>query len=573
MKKLILLAFVLLAVPQGSGNPREITVRLYWLQSPSELELSAAGADGELRRCETCPWEPVKGTLTLRGEGSRLFISGRENAIRRLEVRGEYELRTPQHEPLRLDAPLRVNATGGYLSLVVSLPLETYVAGVLAGEAGGVREGEALKAMAISARTYAARFRGRHNSEGFDFCDTTHCQDIRIAGVTDRLRIATRDTEGELLWYEGRPAATFYHRNCGGTTEDVTRVWRGLEAPYLRQQSDPYCVVRDRGDWHASISAEALSGALQRGGIRVNGSVSSVDVLERTPSGRVARLGLEGAQPRDVEAEKLRRAVGQSLGWHLIRSDFYQVRRTGDEFFFEGYGSGHGVGLCQVGAQQMAADDHAYQAILKFYYPGTRLGLTAAAPAWSALSGERVEILTTDIEGERGILSVADRAAQRAEAEIGWRFPQRPQLRIFPSIELFRNVTGEPGWVAASTRGHIVRLQPPHNLERFGRLDETLYHELLHMLIDSQMQPGLPLWFREGLVLYLTGAAVPPGARPTIDIETLEHQLHSSRNQAEMRRAYRASHRMVAALVDAHGRQAVLGWVGEGLPEVLFDIR
>src|SRR5262249_5088068 len=66
------------------------------------------------------------------------------------------------------------------------LPLERYVAAVLAGEAAEFRSTEALKAMSVAARTYAVRLRGRHAAEGFDFCDTTHCQHIDLTGVSSK---------------------------------------------------------------------------------------------------------------------------------------------------------------------------------------------------------------------------------------------------------------------------------------------------------------------------------------------------------------------------------------------------
>ena len=73
---------------------------------------------------------------------------------------------------------------------VVSAAMEEYVAWVLAGEAGGMKSAEALKAMAITVRSYARVNRGRHAGQGFDYCETTHCQDARAGAVTERLRAA-----------------------------------------------------------------------------------------------------------------------------------------------------------------------------------------------------------------------------------------------------------------------------------------------------------------------------------------------------------------------------------------------
>src|SRR5206468_7536866 len=90
-------------------------------------------------------------------------------------------------------------------SPVVEMKLEGYVEAALAGEASTFRSDEALKAMAVTARTYAVRLRGRHKGEGYDFCGTTHCQRLEPAQVSARLKKAASATAGEMLWSEGKP--------------------------------------------------------------------------------------------------------------------------------------------------------------------------------------------------------------------------------------------------------------------------------------------------------------------------------------------------------------------------------
>ena len=108
---------------------------------------------------------------------------------------------------------------------IMEMPLERYVEAVLAGEASTFRSEEALKAMAVTARTYAVRLRGRHASEGYDLCGTTHCQRLEPAKVTPRLASAVSATNGEMLWWEGKPIFAAYSRDCGGVTEDASAVW------------------------------------------------------------------------------------------------------------------------------------------------------------------------------------------------------------------------------------------------------------------------------------------------------------------------------------------------------------
>ena len=145
------------------------------------------------------------------------------------------------------------------------MPMDEYIAGVLAGEVGNFKSDEALKAMAVAARTYAMHFGSRHAQEGFDLCDTTHCQDLRIAGIDARLRKIASDTSGEILWYEGEPAATYYNANCGGTTEDGRYTLGNDEAPapYLTQHSDTYCVRNGVLQWRSWVTKRELQSALR----------------------------------------------------------------------------------------------------------------------------------------------------------------------------------------------------------------------------------------------------------------------------------------------------------------------
>ena len=112
---------------------------------------------------------------------------------------------------------------GGYT--VQTFPLETYIARVLAGEAGRDSRPAALEALAITIRTFALANRGRHNADGFDLCDTTHCQVMRTP--TPAHERAAQATAGRVLLRNGVPAPVFYSASCGGQTEIPSAVWPG----------------------------------------------------------------------------------------------------------------------------------------------------------------------------------------------------------------------------------------------------------------------------------------------------------------------------------------------------------
>ncbi len=399
----------------------------------------------------------------------------------------------------------------------VRLAPEEYVAAALAGEATVLRSDEALKAMAVAARTYARRFAGRHAKEGFDFCDTTHCQDVRLGAVTERVRRAAAQTEGEMLWFEGAPVAAYYHRACGGVTE------AGEAGPYLVRQPDRYC---GRADWTATLSKSDIASALRGAGFSTRGG--RFEILDRTPSGR-ARTVRFGAL--SLPAGAFHTAIGQTLGWNLLRSTFYDARDTGAAVEFRGRGAGHGIGLCQEGAAAMGAQGRSYREILAYYYPGTIAGRGAQGFRWTRSRGERAEIWT--VANEPDLSRLVDRAIAEAERRSRIALAGRPQFRFYPTVAAFRDATGEAGSVAAITRGNVVHLQPAAALRAVRTLDRTLLHEALHLALESRAASGVPLWFREGLAGWLSDG----------DANT-----------------------RVGRLVSRWGQDAVLRWLERGLP-------
>jgi stage II sporulation protein D len=406
--------------------------------------------------------------------------------------------------------------------------LEDYVAAVLAGESKDFRSAEALKAMAVAARTFAVKFRGRHHKEGFDFCETTHCQHLRLDAVTGREREAAAATAGELLWYRGAPAATYYSKDCGGITETASAVWPDMAAPYLRSVRDPFCPHKS---WDVSLDAAKFAQALRDNGLKAPEPVAAVQIVRRTPSGRALRLAISGAGgPATLSAGAVRFALGRSLGWSTLKSDRYEVQASGGRILFHGYGTGHGVGLCQLGADAMGSAGRSYREILAVYYPGTVAGLTAQGLRWQRLGGERVEIFSTQPSRDAPLVARADRLLARAEQQTGLHFDRRPILRIYPTVSVFRDSTGEPGWVAGDAQGRLIRLQPAPS-------EQTIYHELLHLVLENRANPSLPGWFREELAEYLAADAG---------------------QTARMR-----------GLVMRYGKAAVLGWVTRGLPPEL----
>ena len=434
---------------------------------------------------------------------------------------------------------------------IETVDLEAYTAAALNGEAGVFTTPAALEALAIAIRTYARANPGRHRGQGFDFCATTHCQRLLRGAPPVRVAEAAEHTRGMILWVRGRAAEVYFHRNCGGKTEEAGAVWPGASRPWLPVQEDEACARTNSRAWHAEIAFPDLVRALGSHEIR------ALAIASRTRSGRVAALRTNSGL---LDAERVHLAVGRTLGWGYLKSRLYDVHVEGGKAIFEGRGSGHGVGLCQDGAEARGLAGQTAGQILAFYFPGAHAGITASGFAWKELRGERVILRS---EAPQGVwLSASERALSAAERLAG--FAARPGVRvvIYPALDAYRDATGEPGFVAGSTRGDTIHLQPAESLQARGILEATLLHEMLHALVNQRSRAQLPRWFGEGLVLALTGGA-PGEAGWTPQTARM---LDAPRSQQELREAYAASASRVRKLMWKHGRATVLGWVEMGLP-------
>jgi stage II sporulation protein D len=241
----------------------------------------------------------------------------------------------------------------------VTWPLEEYVARVLTGEAEPEAGEASVEALAIAIRTFALANADRHAADGFDLCDSTHCQVPRVAtAVTHRAAMATL---GQILTWNGAPTEVFYSASCGGYSEGAEHVWSGGGLPYLSSGLDD--VHGDDAPWTVDLSIEEVQSALSRVGFR--GRLRDVEVDTRSPSGRATRLRLPGLEPSVVTGEQFRAAIGNVI----VRSTLFSIGRGDTGLRVTGYGYGHGVGMCVIGAGRRAARGDSVQQILAQYYP------------------------------------------------------------------------------------------------------------------------------------------------------------------------------------------------------------
>jgi len=263
-----------------------------------------------------------------------------------------------------LSSVVQIDPGPGGLTVVEELPLDDYVAGVLSGELPRSFPSEAQKAQAVAARTYALVKKIEAEASGRSWHLGANVLSQVYAGAAPNpvARAATDATRGEVLVMGNEPVEAFFHASCGGRTEAGLDAL-GRDLPYLASVPCGHCNDAPGARWTVALDAAALGKAA-----RLGGAVTAARVVERTASGRVARVELtSGGRASVLTGADLR----QRLGWSRLPSLAFELTSKKGTFTFAGRGQGHGAGLCQWGAAGLARRGSTYREILSHYYPGT----------------------------------------------------------------------------------------------------------------------------------------------------------------------------------------------------------
>jgi len=410
----------------------------------------------------------------------------------------------------------------------LDIPLELYVAQVLSAEGEPNAPEASAQALAIAIRTYALFNAGRHQREGFDLCDSTHCQVLRASSAASRR--AAQATLGQVLTYQGGPADLYYSASCGGHTERVSDVWPKVALPYLDAVEDD--VHGDDPYWTLEKSLEDIRAALARAGVR-GSRLEDVVVESRTASGRAGRIGLPGLEPASMNSNDFRLALGSTE----LRSTAFTMTRSGDRVTFTGRGYGHGVGMCVIGAGRRAARGESAAQILSRYYPGLRLedvsrvrtgvaprettfpSVSPVLPVPPVLPAQPVPPVplapaSPKAAFVRALVPAGSRTTaadlERLTGEAGARIAQRlgvavPALtiRLYGSIDAYRRATGQPWWVSATVRDREIDLAPSAMLEQRDGLERAVARAVAEALVAPAFE-GRHAWVRVGAARYFT---------------------------------------------------------------------
>lgn len=290
-------------------------------------------------------------------------------------VRAPAGFRLQSERPVRFNgreypAPLDVVRNGDGLALVNELPLEEYLVGVLRAEAGEKWPLEALRAQAVVARTYAAYHRTIMGTKPFHILASTANQQYagRVPAASP-IWGAVRETAGQVLLWEGDLFPAFYHTESGGYTEDPRSVFAARNMPALKPVRCEFSAGSPHYYWALDVKLVELTDILKRNDVSV-GTVTGIEVSERTPSLRAAAVTVHGTRgSARLRGNDFRRM----LGYDTFKSTLFAVAVDGQAARFSGRGYGHGVGMCQWGAKGMAEQGYTAKQILEFFYPGTAL--------------------------------------------------------------------------------------------------------------------------------------------------------------------------------------------------------
>lgn len=376
-------SFCLLAAPVIAAPATDLPVRvqLKAQNTHSHLEVSATST---VKALTSIGWQDI-GHLP---PGTGLDVSAQAGQIKLANQNGKLYQALKIEVP-NADARIQTNQKwyrgnlmlkGGKqgFSVVNEVPLEQYLYSVVPSEMPASWPGEALKAQAVAARTYALTHLGRYRKYGFDVNADTSSQVYQgIQSEHPQSTAAVRSTQSEIMTHQGKPIDAYFHSTSGGRTENGGDLW--APRAYLQMVED-LDQASPKYTWQEEISQEVMRVRL-RTGLNINaGKIIAIRPTAHTRSGRVKSLEIQADNgTHTVDGLKFRVAA-------KLNSTFFNVGGIGSSgnllqgnsetpvsFQFAGRGWGHGLGMSQWGARQMALNGHRYDSILSHYYRGINM--------------------------------------------------------------------------------------------------------------------------------------------------------------------------------------------------------
>jgi stage II sporulation protein D len=239
------------------------------------------------------------------------------------------------------------------LKAINHIDLEKYIAAVIEAEGGISAPIEYYKAQGVLVRTYTIKNIYKHAEEGFNLCDEVHCQAYHGRSAQNpEIYRATKETTGKVLIdSDSVLAMTPFHSSCGGQTSAAGIYWQS-DLSYLKSVSDPFCLDQRNAKWENKITKSEWNSFLRSKGITDPEKYTSFSVANR----------------QKYFSEKYKITLRQIREQFGLRSTFFTFETLDNYVVFKGKGYGHGIGMCQIGAMEMARVGYTYVDILHFYF-------------------------------------------------------------------------------------------------------------------------------------------------------------------------------------------------------------
>ena len=352
----------------------------------------------------------------IQNSGGQAFVNGRP--VSRIFTNGIYI----EYKNNRYRGNLTLINRGTDIYICNQVNLDDYIKGVIPYEMSSSFPLEALKAQAIASRGFALSNRNKYIKYGYNLDDTTSSQVYKgMKAETSRTNQAVDQTTNIIPYYGSNYADTIFHATSGGYTVSADQAWGGQSIPYLVAKEDPYSVNTRNASWTYTLSYDKMKSIMESAYPEI-GAFKNLSIAEKYDGRRVKSIRIEGDRgEKIIKGSKFRSLLGNtkvkstwftingqdsmetnSDGFYVLSAKGLEKRKMiyttakdtrlasptltgkesstslnntlpGSDFVIKGRGYGHGVGMSQYGAVEMAKQGKTYYEILMYYYPSIQL--------------------------------------------------------------------------------------------------------------------------------------------------------------------------------------------------------
>ena len=317
--------------------------------------------------------------LTIKVKGGEIGLFDASKKL--LHTGSGFSLKNLSGGHLKLDGELYRGVVEAFINplqqpvIVNELCLEEYLRGVVPNELNPnlFPQTEAIKAQTVAARTFAFSHLRQNAKRGFDVYMDERSQVYK--GVQSEKQLSNhvvQETRGLVATYRDHPIVAFYSSTCGGLTESYEAIFQKPAIPYLKggvkcpDRSSPY------HSWNEHIQIAKVQSRLEKWANV--GRLKKIVSLKKSEAGRIVKMRFVGEKGEKVlRGQIIRFALGLKSNWVTDFTANHESSGYLVKLKVEGKGFGHGVGMCQIGAVELAKRGWTFQQILKHYYVGTGL--------------------------------------------------------------------------------------------------------------------------------------------------------------------------------------------------------